>query len=107
MTQKRTRIIELREIQKRKLEQNKKSMKKMWKHLLWLSLLVCVYVFYSIENSIITFNNITSFVIISFSILFLISAIYYLFVRYIIQKNLKEIRSINGKLYQLMKLEND
>lgn len=107
MTQKTEKILHLKETQKRKLEENKKLTKRMWKHLFWISILIIVYTLYCIEESHNFYGSVANFVIVTFSILLLISATYYFFVQHIIKKNLKDIKTINGKLYKLMKLEND
>jgi len=106
MTLKAERVIQLKNTQKRKLEENKKLTKRMWKHLFWISLVIVTFIIYSIDNSRNYYDNVLNFVIVTFSILLLISATYYLFVQYRIKKNLKDIKNINSKLYKLMKLEN-
>tara|TARA_R110002073_G_scaffold306012_6_gene475224 strand:+ start:132 stop:455 length:324 start_codon:yes stop_codon:yes gene_type:complete len=106
MTQKTEKILHLKDTQKRKLEENKKLTKRMWKHLLWILTLIGAYTIYCIEVSHHFYGSVFNFIIITFSIFLLISATYYLFVQKKIKKNLKDIKNINGKLYNLMKLEN-
>lgn len=107
MTTKNNKISQLKKIQKRKLEEIQTSTKRMWKRLFWLSIVLSAFVFYCIENSHVIFGSVTNFLILAFSVLLLVSVVYYLLVWYKKKRNLKEIKTINGKLYRLMKLEND
>jgi len=106
MTLKSKEIIRLKNIQKQKIEQIKKSQKRMWRHLFWLALATSFFVWYFLDKSYKVFGSSTKFVFSAFLILFLVAVGYFVWIWNLRKKNLKEIKSINNKLYRLMKLEN-
>ena len=76
----------------------------MWKHLLWITLGLFTCVLYYIDYSHVMFGSVKNFLMIAAGTFLLIFAIYFLLTRYKKKKNLKDIKTINGELYKLMKL---
>ena len=107
MTKKIDKINYLRNIQKRKRKQVETLKKRMFKHLLWLTIITLAFSLYGLEGPYKLFGTVTKFILILTITLVSISLVYLLIFFYISKKNQKDIRIIDGQLYKLMKLNND
>lgn len=107
MTPKSSKILSLKKIQKQRVKEIKELKKRMWKHLIWITIIIGGFVLFCLDDSYKLFGNVTNFILLNFSILLLISVCYYLYVRQQEIKKTKEIKSIKIKLYNLMKLEDE
>jgi len=102
-----------KEIKKLKYEQAKKKeiisryKKRVKKHLFFLVLPFISYILLYIDSAFKNFGSVTTFLVITLSILAILTALYLMWVRYMIQQREREIKIIRSKLYQLMKLDDD
>ena len=106
MTEKNSKIIRLKKIQKQKLKEIERLKKRMWKHLLLITVALGGFVLYCIDDAYLSFGGVKNFITLNVSILVVISLTYFFFVRFQKNKKIKEIKTIKVKLYNLMKLEN-
>lgn len=100
-------IFQLKRVQKRKRKQIEDYKKMMWKHLFLMNFITLGIVLYYLEDAYSIFGNALNFIIAVFSLLFVISIIYYFVIAKLRKRRKRELKKINGKLYRLMKLDYD
>lgn len=107
MTVNEKQITKLKNEQKKKKKQIEASKKKMFKNLLWLIVILFGISMLHLENGHKGFGSPKSFLTFVVLVLALISAGYYVVIKFQNEQKEKEIKIIKGKLYRLMKLDND
>lgn len=100
-------IKKLKYQQAKKKETIKRYKRRVKKHLFFLIFPFIAYILLYINSAFKNFGSVTKFLVITLSILAILTALYLVWVRYMIQLREREIKIIRSKLYQLMKLEDD
>ena len=102
-----------KQIKKLKYEQEKKKKKikrykkKMKRNILLLALALTSYTLICLDHAYKTFGSVNNFLLATIIMFLICIVIHFLIVRYLISKREKEIKMIRGKLYRLMKLDNE
>lgn len=107
MTKNLKQITELRNEQKKKKKQIETSKKKMFRNLLWLAVILFGLSMLYLEYGYKGFANPKSFLISAIFVSAIIVVSYYGITRNQNRQTEKEIKIIRGKLYRLMKLDDD
>ena len=102
-----------KEIKKLKYQQAKKKQlitkykKRVKKHLILLVLPFIAYIAYYIDNAYSTYGSVSKFLTIVALVLGVLILLYLIAVRFMIRQREQEIKVIRGKLYHLMKLNDE
>ena len=102
-----------KQIQKLKYEQAKtkerisKYKKRVKFHLFFLVIPFAIYIFICLDHAYQNFGSVTTFLVITLSILVILTLVYLMAVKYKIKQREREIKVIRSKLYQLMKLNDE
>jgi len=100
-------IKKLKHQQAKKKEYIRRYKDRRKKHIFFLTTPFVAYILLYIDSAYKEYGSVTNFLIITLSILAILTAGYLLGVRYAIQQKEREIKIIQSKLYQLMKLDDD
>ena len=102
-----------KEIKKLKYEQERKKKKiedykkKMKRNILILAIALTAYIIICLDHAYKAFGSVSDFLLATAIVFFICILINFLVIRYLINKREKEIKLIRGKLYRLMKLNNE
>ena len=97
----------LKHEQEKKKKKIKDYKKKMKRNILLLAAALTVYTLICLDHAYKTFGSVNNFLIATILMFLICVAIYFLVIRNLISKREKEIKMIRGKLYRLMKLDNE
>lgn len=100
-------IKKLKHEQEKKKKKIKDYKKKMKRNIFLLAAALTAYTLICLDHAYKTFGSVNNFLIATVLMFLICIAIHFLVVRHLIGKREKEIKSIRGKLYRLMKLDNE